>query len=562
MSYPPFPGVSLSAKVLVIGLDGATFDLLKPWLAEGCMPNLQKLIRNGVSGELESTLPPLTAAAWVSFATGVNPGQHGLFDFVFPRNGSYEVMVANPKARSADAMWNIASRHGKRVAIISVPMTYPPEAVNGVMVSCFMTPSSQSAYTYPPELKHELLSRGLRFETAVSELHRSGDVSKFLAEVAHSTKNRVEAVLYLLQREEWDLFTFVFQSTDLLQHELWRLFDATHPRHNPQEAAHYLPEVKNFYRQLDTYLGQLMAAAGSDATTIVMSDHGFGRVTSLFYVNNWLLAHGYLVPKRNVISALKHWTFKLGWTPMNVFKLLTYLRLSWLRQGVRFGKQYRLSKKVFFSFDDIDWGRTQAFSFGNFGQIYLNLKGRQQRGIVDSRDADALCDELTRGLLAYRDPLTGQPFIERVVRKDEIYAGAHYDDAPDLTALSKNLEYVSFGTTDFGSNRVTGRIFGMTGYHRMNGIFVMHGPNVRADAHLEGARILDLAPTILYALGVPLPAMEGRVLREVFTDEFLAAHGEALTTAGLPPNGKNDRVYTEEEEAMVQERLRELGYLA
>jgi predicted AlkP superfamily phosphohydrolase/phosphomutase len=557
----------LPAKILVIGLDGATFDLLKPWLAEGHMPNLQKLIAHGVSGELESTVPPLTASAWVSFATGVNPGQHGLFDFVFPRNGSYEVMVANPQARSAEAMWNVASRHGKRVAIISVPMTYPPEAVNGVMLSCFMTPSPQSEYTYPPELKQELIQQGFQFETAVSELHRSGDVSKFLDEVAQSTKNRVETVQYLLRREAWDLFTFVFQSTDLLQHELWRLFDVTHPRHNPQEVARYLPAVKKFYDQLDEYLGQLIEAAGSNATTIVMSDHGFGRVTSLFYVNNWLLEHGYLVPKRGLWHTLKLWSFKLGWTPMHVFKWLTYLHLSWLRQGVRFGKQYGLSKKVFFSFDDIDWSRTKAFSFGNFGQVYLNIQGRQQHGIVTPRDAAALCDEITRGLMAYPDPMTGQPFIERVIRKDEIYAGAHYDDAPDLTALSKNLEYVSFGTTDFGSNQITGRIFGMTGYHRMNGLCILRGPGVRAGETLAGARILDLAPTILYALGVPLPTMDGRVLREVFDDDFLAAHPDLSgakreNLTGLPANGTGDGVYTEEEEALVQERLRELGYLA
>ncbi len=554
-------------KVLVIGLDGATFDLLKPWMAEGRMPNLKKLMDGGARGELESTFPPLTAAAWVSFATGVNPGKHGLFDFVFPRNGSYEVLVANPKLRDAEPVWSIASRFQKKVAIIAVPMTYPPEAVNGLMLSCFMTPGDASEYSYPRELKRELIAQGFHFETAISEKHRSGDIHKFLNEVALSTKHRVDTVLHLMRTREWDLFMFVFQSTDLLQHELWRLIDPTHPRHSDAEAAQYLPQWKAYYDQLDAYVGELVTAAGPDTNVIVMSDHGFGRVTHLFYVNNWLLDNGYMALKPGLLHRLKLIMFRAGWTPMNVFKLLTYLHLAWLRQGFRFGQKYGTAKHVFFSFNDIDWSRTRAFSFGNFGQIYLNVRGRQQCGTVTpGAEYDALADEITQGLLCYVDPLTGKPFIERVIKKDEIYSGQHYDDAPDLIALSRDLEYVSFGTTDFGSNHVTGRIFGMTGYHRMNGMLVMNGPDVQAGAQVSGAAIIDLAPTILSALGVPPPeSMDGRVLREAFKTGTPGA--QAGTAGPHEPAGPEARpaaesAYSEEEEALVQERLRELGYLA
>ncbi len=554
----------MPGKVLVIGLDGATFDLLKPWMAEGHMPFLKSLIDGGAHGDLESTMPPLTAAAWVSFATGVNPGKHGLFDFVFPRNGSYDVLVANPKLRDAEPVWSVASRHGKRVGIVSVPMTYPPEPVNGFMLSCFMTPGPASEYSYPRELKHDLIRDGFHFETSLSEKHRSGDIAKFLAEVAQSTQNRVDTVLHLMTTQPWDLFSFVFQSTDLLQHELWRLVDPTHPRHSEAETAQYLPQWKQFYDQLDAHLARMVEAAGPDATVILMSDHGFGRVTHLFYVNNWLLDHGYLVRKPGAWHALKEWTFRLGLTPMNVFKMLTYLRLSWMRQGFRFGQKYGLAKKVFFSFDDIDWLRTRAFSFGNFGQVYLNVKGRQQHGIVEpGAEYERLMREIAEGLTAYIDPMTGRPFIEKVLRRDAVYHGAHYEDAPDLIALSRGLEYVSFGTTDFGNNRVTGRIFGMTGYHRMNGILVVSGPGVRRGAQLDGAAIIDLAPTILYALGVPVPeAMDGRVLRAAFDDAWLAAHGDAQHEAGGSGAGAGDPAYTPEEEDLVQERLRELGYLA
>lgn len=554
----------MAKKVLVIGLDGATFDLLRPWMDEGHMPNLKRLMATGAAGDLESTFPPLTAAAWVSFATGVNPGKHGLFDFVFPRNGSYAVLVANPHLRSAEPMWSIASRYGKKVAIVSVPMTYPPEPVNGVMLSCFMTPGPASEFTYPPELKSELADKGLQFETSISEKHRSGDVGKFLDEVALSTRHRVETVLYLMRSRPWDLFTFVFQSMDLLQHELWRLVDPSHPRHSEAESAQYLEAWKRLYDLLDGYLGEMLEAAGPDTSVVVMSDHGFGRVTHLFYINNWLLEQGYLVRKRGPWAAFKQWTYRLGWTPMSVFKLLTYLHLAWLRQSFRFGQKYGPAKKIFFSFDDIDWSCTRAFSFGNFGQIYLNMRGRQQQGIVEPGEAyDKLCDEISTRLLAYIDPLTGKPFIERVIKKDEIYSGQHFDDAPDLIALSRNLEYVSFGTTDFGSNRVTGKIFGMTGYHRMNGIFVINGPDVKPGGRIGDAAIVDLAPTILHMLGVPVPAsMDGRVLRELFErDAFGCANGSGVPVA-VPAGDSAENAYTDEEEAQVQERLRELGYLA
>jgi predicted AlkP superfamily phosphohydrolase/phosphomutase len=554
----------LAKKVLVIGFDGATFELLRPWMDEGHMPNLKRLMDTGAAGDLESTFPPLTAAAWVSFATGVNPGKHGLFDFVFPRNGSYDVLVANPHLRSAEPMWSIASHYGKHVAIVSVPMTYPPDPVNGIMLSCFMTPSPASEYSYPPELKRELADKGFQFETAISEKHRSGDVGKFLDEVALSTKHRVETVLYLMRSRPWDLFTFVFQSTDLLQHELWRLVDQSHPRHSEIESAQYLERWKRHYDLLDSHLAEMLNAAGADTNVIVMSDHGFGRVTHLFYVNNWLLEHGYLVRKKGLWAAFKQWTYRLGWTPMSMFKLLTYLHLAWLRQGFRFGQKYGPAKKIFFSFDDIDWTRTRAFSFGNFGQIYLNVRGRQQQGIVERGEAyDRLCAEISSQLMAYIDPLTGKPFIERVIKKDEIYSGQHFADAPDLIALSRNLEYVSFGTTDFGSNRVTGKIFGMTGYHRMNGVLIMNGPDVKPGGRVGDAAIVDLAPTILYMLGVPVPEeMDGRVLRELFVQDSFRALEKSTLPAGLPDGEPNDSAYTDEEELLVQERLRELGYLA
>ena len=207
-------------KVLLIGFDGATWELLKPWMAEGRLPTLHRLVDKGASGGLLSTVPPLTAAAWISLCTGKNPAKHGIFDFVFPRLSSYDVSVANIGMRDSKAIWNTISDHGKKVAVVGVPMTYPPEEVNGLMISSFMTPDSESQYTYPVQLKQELSSKGYKFPTSLSETNRSRNVRAFLHEVAADTEQRVRTVLYLLENKPWDLFAFVFLSTDLLQHDL------------------------------------------------------------------------------------------------------------------------------------------------------------------------------------------------------------------------------------------------------------------------------------------------------------------------------------------------------
>lgn len=518
--------MSANPKVLVLGLDGATFDLLGQWVEEGRLPTLEHLMRRGTAGELRSVVPPLSSAAWVSFATGKNPGKHGLFDFVFPVPNNYEVSIASSQTNASKAVWEILSDYDKKVGIVGVPMTYPPLEVNGFMISCFMTPSLKSNYTYPASLKNELSSQGLRFRPFLRETHRSGNVGKFLKEVALSTQERVESVLYLLQEKEWDLFCFVFLSPDLLQHELWRILDSRHLKHNPREAERYKGAICDFYTQLDHHIAQIIGAVGEDVLVILMSDHGFGPATHYFHLNNWLMREGFLVRKRNVHSTMKYLLFRLGFTPMNTFRALTSLKLGWLRQYLRFGRKYRQARYLYFSFNDIDWSKTKAFSVGNFGQIYINFKGKRPQGIVEpGRECEGLKGNIVDRLLDLRHPKTAEKIIESVIDAKEVYSGNYQDLAPDLIPLTKDLQYVSFGTSDFGSNRIIEPIYGMSGYHRMNGILIMSGKHIKSGVTLNGAEIIDLAPTILYAMGVPIPAdMDGRVLKEAFTPNFWASN--------------------------------------
>jgi predicted AlkP superfamily phosphohydrolase/phosphomutase len=553
----------LAQKVLIIGLDGGTFDLLRPWADQGYLPNIARLLDEGTSGTLTTTIPPVSASAWVSFATGKNPGQHGVVDFVFPREGSYEVGVSNRNFWSSRAFWNIIADMGRPVGLVNVPMTYPPEQLpaGGYVISSFMAPSEESGWAEPPSITAELREAG-GYPLFLPEEHRSGQVDRFIDDMLRFDSQRARAVLRLLQNTDWDCFAFVFESPDTLQHELWHLLDSSHPRHDAAQAARHSEQIAAYYAQLDSHLGELIAAAGDGALVIVLSDHGFGPFHRFFHVNNWLMSQGFLKLKRGPLSLLKWALYRLGFTPVNVFKILNWLHLSGLRKNVKRGRGQGLLKRVFLSFDDVDWPRTQAFAMGNFGQVYINTEGERSQGTVArGEEYDAVRARIIAAAHAYRDPDTGDRVIQRAYRREEVFAGSALYRMPDLLLHTDRSRYVSFGHADFGSNLVIEPSVGQTGHHMMNGILMMAGPAVQRGKEITGARIVDIAPTVLYALGLPIPVdLDGRVLTEVFRPERLEAsppiYGGISTVAEA--SGEH---YSPDDQETVIDRLRAMGYV-
>jgi predicted AlkP superfamily phosphohydrolase/phosphomutase len=550
-------------RVMVIGLDGATFDLIRPWIEDGTMPTLQRLMDNGASGVLTTTLPPISSSAWVSFATGKNPGQHGLVDFVHPRPNSYEISIVSPQQRASQALWNLLSEAGRKVGILGMPVTYPPEVVNGYMISDFLTPRASDDYTYPSSLADELKQAVGGFPLLPSERYRSTTFTdKFIADMAADVQQRLTAALYLLNHKEWDFFFLLFWSNDMLQHETWNLLDQTHPSHDAERAHRYRHLVVDFYRQLDQAVGRLAQEAGPNDLVIVMSDHGFGPVHSFFLVNNWLREMGWLRLKDRPTTRLKCALFRLGFTPLGVFHLAKALRLGFLRRRFRFQGGGGLMKRLFLSFADVDWARTRAFAVGSFGQIYINQAGKRPQGTVQpGQEYEALRQEIAARALEIRDPRTGLPVVERVYRKEEIYSGSQLEKAPDLVLQSRNWEYMAFGHADFGASHVVEPIVGMSGHHRPEGIVLLSGPGIKSGAPLHDAKITDLAPTILYVMGLPIPSdMDGRVLTEAFAADYLSAAPIRYTDAPSQRSAGEDQ-YSAEDEEEIKERLRGLGYV-
>jgi len=550
-------------KVLVIGLDGVTFDLLGPWIEAGELPNLQKLMAQGASGKLRTTLPPISSSSWSSFLTGVNPGKHGLVDFVYPGTDSYKVSMVNATSRRTRALWNWLNDAGYRVGLLGIPTTYPTEPVDGFMISGFLAPGPDSEWAYPPELKQELQAELGEFMLSPDERYRSSRwLDRFLDDLTASVENRTQAALYLMRNKPWDLFAVVYWDTDMVQHETWRLLDPSHPRHDAAEAADQRERILSFHRKVDADVGRLLAEVDSDTLVVVMSDHGFGPVHSFFLTNNWLASMGLLRFKQNPWTAFKRLLFRLGFTPLGMFRIAKALGLGSLRQKVRFQQKSGLLNRVFLSFDDVDWSRTRAFSIGSFGQVYVNLAGVRPEGIVQpGQEYEALKQEIVQAALALRDPRSGEPLIERVLRREEIYSGPYIDRTPDLIVQTRNWEYMAFGHADFGSNRLVEPITGLSGHHRPDGVLILSGAGVKVDAKLEGANILDLAPTILHAMGVEVPQdLDGRVLSEAFVASSPLARPVAYSQANVYKDSDSAPDLSDDEMEEVQEKLRGWGY--
>lgn len=551
----------MNNNVLVIGLDGATWDVLNPLLRDGAMPNLKQLLDRGARGTVMSSIPPVTAAAWTCFSTGKNPGKHGLVDFIyFPEHG-YRVTIANSTTRDAATLWNLLSERAMRVGVVSVPMTYPPEKVNGVMVTDMMTPNASVQYTYPAELKQELLDKVGPFVITPGEGENPSAPLTYLDKVRADVKGSADYAIYLLRKERYDFFMYVFGIVDVLQHQFWYLIEAD-PKTLDAEQQAIRAKVIDIYRQVDDGIGEMLKSADRDTLVVLMSDHGFGPMKGFLHVNNFLLERGYLVLKSGGASALKRALFRAGVTPQNVHLTLKSLKLD-LRRKFNRGRAYGTLRRFFLSFDDVDWTRTRAFALGHIGQIYINLKERQPAGIVNpGAEYEQLRDQIRKDLLALKHPATGEQLIAKVYNREDLYSGPLLDNTPDLLLLPADFKYVAFGESEFASNKIVGPTLGHTGHHRLEGIGALSGAHIQPGAQIQDASLLDLAPTILYALGLPIPPdMDGRVLLEAFAPDFVRQNPVRRDTADAVRTDFGD-TYSDEEQDQVIQRLADLGYVS
>lgn len=489
------------SRVLVIGLDGGTWEILKPWIDSGELPALRSLIEHGFYGHLKSTIPMFTPTAWSSFMTGMNPGKHGIMGFIiYGRDGAPK--VASALDRRGEEIWTILSKYGKRVVVINVPMTYPPKPVNGVLISGFPAPSK--GFAYPPEVERWLKREGYRVEAKVE--YEEGREESFIRAIRDLTKKRAEVGLKLMARYDWDFFAIVFSGTDRLQHALWRFLDDEHPRHDAARAAEYRQVIFDYYNELDRIIGKFVSEAGSDAYTIIMSDHGFGPLHKFIHVNEWLIRLGFLKLKKNLITRFKRILYLLGVTPENMYYFMARLHLASLRRKLGRERGRKLLERLSLSYKDVDWKRTLAFSLGAMGQIYINRTRVKQR-----EDYLSIREQIVNALRKLTDPETGECVVEEVFVKEQVYRGPLLDRMPDIVFIPKP-GYVAFEEYEFASNKVQSVSRTISGTHRPYGIIIVSHHSIKGPIEINPpAEIIDIAPTVLRILGVPIPnIMDGK----------------------------------------------------
>jgi predicted AlkP superfamily phosphohydrolase/phosphomutase len=556
-------------KVFVLGLDGATFDLIGPWIDAGDLPNLKRIQDAGVRGPLESVYPPLTPCAWPSFFMGKNPGKHGLFGYKVRRKGSYEEVPLSSSDRHGRTLFELIGDQGGKVAVLSVPMTYPATEVAGVMTTCIFTPKLPDPYAsdcaYPPEFKDEMRRVIGTFRIHPEHVYAKGRIDDLVADYRQTLEQRIALCEHVLKTRPWDFAIAVLNETDHIQHQIWHVIDPKHQDHDPAEHARHGSAVKDFWVHLDREIGRIFAAVPQDATVIVMSDHGHGPIYWWVHLNNLLAKEGLLRFKKNPVTWMKRALFRLGFTPANLYRLKLLLdRRGRKKKGAAEGGggMSPLLRKVFLSENDVDWGRTQAWATGHMGQINVNLKGREPQGIVSKSEVPALRKRLAEALDALVDPETGEKVVAALVPREDLYHGERVALASDFFVRTRRPEHQALGGASFISNRVIERSWGNSATHRMNGILLMKGPGVRRGARVEGTRIYDLAGHILWRLGLRVPEdFDSRISPDLYEPGTLEADPPKPLPVSEIKSSDPGKALSADEIARMKENLKKLGYV-
>jgi predicted AlkP superfamily phosphohydrolase/phosphomutase len=550
--------------VLVLALDGATFDVIEPLVARGGLPNLARWMKEGRHAPLPSTVPPVTFPAWSSFMTGLEPGDHGIFDFTQKLPGAYRIRFVNASDRPAPTIFDRTHEAGGRVLVLGMPATFPPpgaEALSGLLVCGFDAPvstqtdprSASDPALYARIARHAgpWMRPDLDEGARASDFHERA-VETLLARIDRKRGFALEALHQMRAAGQWpDLVTIVFSESDTVGHHYWRDHDPDSPRHDPGASAARRGAIEAVYERLDQACGEIRRAYGEDALCLVVSDHGMGPAADcVVHLNAFLAERGLLVRSTSTGRTLDAWARRARDLALRIVPAGLAQRIF---RNAR-GAAARLESAA--RFGGLDWSRTLAFSEEANTQpgIWLNLAGREARGCIVPSDYEATRDRVIDALLDWKGP-GGEPVIARALRREDVYAGPHLERAPDIVVeLARpgghglSLVPTPWPGGDAIPPSVTqlhgealggGRGRGMNGTHRSNGIFIAHGPDETIEALPWPAKLSQVAASIAAGLGL--------------------AWNPGDTGADALAAPRTD--YTEEEDAMVAERLRALGYL-
>jgi predicted AlkP superfamily phosphohydrolase/phosphomutase len=565
---------ALPRRILIIGLDGATLDLVQPWVEQGHLPHLARFFAEGAVGPMRSVPTQNSAAAWSSMVTGCNPGKHGIYWFTMDKPGSYDQVYINASHRAGRTMFRLLSDGGKSVGAVNVPISYPAEEINGFMIAGMDAPGVDAAsFTHPPQLYTELHATlgDYTIEPDIPTLFKTGRIDDAVRSLHDTISQRHAYVRYLMETRPWDLLMAVFRSTDPAHHFFWKYLRPEGFKVPRSDIQRYSGVILDVYRQLDDIIADLMSVAGDQTTVFLASDHGATAADGRRGVMPYWLEHlGFmrrLAPSGSQAQLRRLVGEAVGGAYRQLDKRLG--RDLKLRLAARF-PYLRRHAEARVRYHQVDWSHTRAYNDGRRPDILINLRGRQPLGIVEpGAEYDALRDEIIRALTEPRDPQTGEPYVDAVYRREEVYSGPYVERAPDLVIdwnRNSNINNLILGTRRIADlqrdmiRRNPQRAV-LSGAHDLYGLIAVKGPGIMPGARIEGASLVDVAPTVLYLLGQALPAeMDGHVLRGIIHPDVLESYPVHIVTEG-EDSAHPGSDYNDEEARVLGERLRGLGYV-
>jgi predicted AlkP superfamily phosphohydrolase/phosphomutase len=461
------------SKVFVFGVDCAPPEyILGEWLEE--LPNIKKLVERGCFAKLNSSIPPLSGVAWTTITTGMNPADTGVFEYVYRKDRSYEdIHVISSKNIKQRRVWEIAAEQGKKIIACLIPLAWPVKPINGVVISGTLTPSTDLEYTWPREIKNEINNL---FEKFIIDGEEFRDINKneVIKNEYHITQMHFKLMKHLLKNKDWDLFFGVLSKSDAVNHNFLRYVDKSHRKYDPN--SEFKNTMKEYWQYVDKELGEMLEMLDEDTRVIVLSDHGIQRMHNRVNLSDWLINEGYLVLKSEY-------------------------------------SEQRKNEKIKLKMNMVDWDKTKAWAIGAYeGQIFINLKGREERGIIEDHEYLNLVEELSEKIKKIKGD-DEKELDTKIFLKERDFRGEAEEYAPDLMIYFDNLYYGC--NTSLIGNKVLWSPSTAKGSddtaHSRQGIFAMD--NKKCRGNLGEVNAVDIAPTILKELNLEIPGkLRGKII--------------------------------------------------